>query len=134
MKNKIVNINEFKETLKNFGIVEPEPLSDTEMEDLQKKYYGDPDKVGYKQLNGSDTINYADVVRIIFDEKCINKMYIEEYDDLPTFDDVLNIAKENGYKNGVILLIAENPLHGEIYEYGNYGHVWVEHGVTKGHS
>lgn len=33
-----------------------------------------------------------------------------------------------------ITVIAERPLHGIIYEYGNYGDFWMEHGKTIGYA
>lgn len=54
-----------------------------------------------------------------------------------TFAEVMNIAKKNGYdpkKDKIIILLAESPLSGKVFQYGNYGDFWVEHGTTKGYA
>lgn len=33
-----------------------------------------------------------------------------------------------------ITIIVESGLYGTIYQYGNYGPTWVEHGTTKGYA
>ena len=59
------------------------------------------------------------------DERCLDY----------TFDELLIVAKENGYTDGdTILVIAESPLNGKIYRYGNYGPFWVETGETRGYA
>ena len=88
-------------------------------------------------INGTEELlALYDFMQIIFDDKCIALCRIYEYGDKPfTFDDVLNIAKENGYKVGVITLICESPLQGIIYQYGNcHDGKWYEHGTTVGYA
>lgn len=90
------------------------------------------------KLQGSDKIGYADSVYIIFEGKCV-KIFLG-YDQCLnyTFDDIMKRAFENGYKNkdedGTILLIAESPLSGKVYRYGNYGDFWTEIGTTTGYA
>ncbi|WP_394917044.1 hypothetical protein [uncultured Robinsoniella sp.] len=83
------------------------------------------------QLNNS--IGYADHLKIIFGEKCIHKILRSDRCLNITFQEVLHTAKENGFREGVILLIAENPFSGKIYRYGNDGACWEEHGTTRGY-
>lgn len=85
-------------------------------------------------LKNTDSIGIANVIRIIFNDKCITKYITEDKCMDFTFNEVLDIAKENTYKTGLIILIAESPLHGKIYEYGNYGDYWVKHGSTRGYA
>lgn len=65
-------------------------------------------------------------VKIIFDDK-----YIKLFNDIEpdyenncmkglTLEDCLNIARKNGYTMGVILVISESYMTGDIYRYGNY--------------
>ena len=32
----------------------------------------------------------------------------------------------------LITVIAEDPLYGDVWQYGNYGPEWVHHGITRG--
>lgn len=88
----------------------------------------------HTKIGENDSIGYSDVLKIIFDQHYVihfvdNKRLLKV-----TFADVLEIAKTNGYKNGVITLIAESPLNGRVYLYGNYGPFWVEYGSTNGYA
>lgn len=82
----------------------------------------------------NDSIGYADILKIVFDQHCITHFVDDKRLLKVTFADVLEIAKTNGYKNGVITLIAESPLNGRVYLYGNYGPFWAECGSTNGYA
>lgn len=84
------------------------------------------------EIKESDSIGNADILKIIFGNKCVTKVLSSEEE--PTFAEVREIAVKNGYSSGVIILIAESPLEGEVFEYGNYGEFWVEHGKTRGYA
>lgn len=85
-------------------------------------------------IKNTDSIGYANLLKIIFNNKCINMILSDESSLNYTFTDVLNEAYKNGYYEGVITLIAESPLDGKVYEYGNYGLYWVRHGETRGYA
>lgn len=54
-----------------------------------------------------------------------------------TLDDCLSIAKKDfGFKygDGIIIVISELGLSGEVYMYGNNGEAWVKHGTTQGYA
>ena len=56
-----------------------------------------------------------------------------EDDTMLTLDKCLEIAKEEGYTNGIVLVIAESYLDGKIYRYGNYSDdAWYEVGTMAG--
>ena len=60
-------------------------------------------------------------IKIIFDDKYIHLYNNFEYNDHAyTLESCLNIAKENGYTIGTILVISESYMTGDIYRYGNY--------------
>ena len=88
----------------------------------------------HTKIGENDSIGYADILKIVFDQHCITHVVDDERLLKVTFADVLKIAKTNGYKNGVITLIAESPLNGRVYLYGNYGPFWVECGSTNGYA
>lgn len=86
------------------------------------------------KINSKNSIGYADYLKIIFADKCID-VFLEDERCLDyTFDEVIQEAKQKGWEDGTILLIAESPLAGKIYQYGNYGSYWVEHGTTSGYA
>ena len=87
-----------------------------------------------KQIKLEDEIGYADGIKIIFADKCVNVFLDNERCADYTFGEVMKVAKRSGWKDGTILLIAESPLSGKIYQYGNYGDFWVEWGTTKGYA
>lgn len=87
------------------------------------------------EIKDSDSIGSADSIKIIFGGKCIESYLGNERSLNFTFSEVMKIALENGYeREDTILLIAESPLSGDIYQYGNYGEYWVEHGSTRGYA
>ncbi len=52
-----------------------------------------------------------------------------------TFGEILDICQKNGYAGGWITVIAENPLSGLVYRYGNHGEgIWEKVGVTMGYA
>lgn len=92
----------------------------------------------YEKIKGSDRIPFKyDTLKIIFNDKCIERYLFYEYgEEGYSFNDIVKIAKENGYKEneGVILLIAETTLSGTIYIYGNIKDTWYEYGSTMGYA
>ncbi|WMC91245.1 hypothetical protein [Kineothrix sp. MB12-C1] len=85
-------------------------------------------------IKDTDIIGYADLIKIIFGDKCIEEFLVGRECDY-TFAEVMQTAKENGYdESGIITLIAESPLAGKVFQYGNYGKYWVEHGGTIGYA
>ena len=89
------------------------------------------------KIKGTDII-WADILMVVFDDKCVKLYCGDPRLDHPacyTFDDIIKVAKDNGYVSGSILLIAESPLTGHIYQYGNYEpDQWYEHGKTMGYA
>lgn len=72
-----------------------------------------------KTLISLDTpLGYVDILTIAFDDKA-KMICIFEDEEEKTFQFVLDMAKEMGYKKGVINIIAEQPLKGYVYRYGN---------------
>lgn len=59
------------------------------------------------------------------------------HEQLLTFDEVVQIAKDNGFTEGTFELIAETPLEGTIYQYANCYDgepFWSEYGKTRGYA
>lgn len=71
------------------------------------------------QVDENMDIN-GDYVHIVFGDKCISKIYSWEMEEIFTLKTAFDIAVENGYKNGTILVINETGLSGQIYRYNNY--------------
>ncbi len=46
----------------------------------------------------------------------------------------LPLNKVRIYKGEPVTVIAETPLHGEIYKYGNHGGFWEQIGTTCGYA
>lgn len=96
------------------------------------------------KINGLDEI-WGDSVHIILtnpekdDGKgiVITKHISDEYGESMTFDDVLQIATENGFSKGTFLIMVENPLRGTMYQYANCYDCepfWSEYGTTQGYA
>lgn len=86
------------------------------------------------RIKGTDVV-MADIIKIIFSNKCITKYVCPEYGDKwPTFDDIKKIAEEKGFEGGCITVIADNALSGKVYIYGNYGEEWWQYGETRGYA
>ena len=96
-----------------------------------------------KKINGTDKI-WGDSVHIILptqkvEEKgiVITKYISCEYGESMTYNDALQIAKENGFIEGTFLIMVESPLRGIIYQYANCyecAPFWSEYGTTQGYA
>lgn len=86
------------------------------------------------EIKPEDSIGYADWIKIIFADKCIEVFLGNDRCLNYTFDEAMQEAKQNGWNDEIILLIAESPLEGKIYQYGNSGDCWAEHGTTMGYA
>ena len=89
----------------------------------------------FKTLEMNDTALSDGIVTIVFDDKCIEKVIDAEYDAYLDFQQILDIAKNNGYAEGVILLICEDAFKGYVYKYDNYcDSKWYRVGITCGYA
>lgn len=98
-----------------------------------------------KEIKNTDVL-FGDVFYIIVpnddgtDNKkgvVITKYVCQEYDENMTFNDVLSVAKENGFSEGTFIVIAESPREGIIYQYANCYEgepYWSEYGTTQGYA
>lgn len=71
----------------------------------------------------------------IFSEDC---NYYERFcgneDEEFTLRDCFNLAVKNGFTKGVITVLAERPLDGTVYRYGNHGDCWECIGKLVGYA
>lgn len=84
-------------------------------------------------INGEQSDKTGEVSNGVVVTRFISK----EYGESMTFNDVLVLAKENGFKKGIFLLIIENPSNGIIYQYANCYDCepyWSEYGITIGYA
>lgn len=71
-----------------------------------------------KKISLDTSLGYVELLTIAFDDKA-KTICIFEDEEEKTFQFILDVAKEMGYKKGVINIIAEQPLKGYVYRYGN---------------
>lgn len=97
-------------------------------------------------IKGTDTISYLydyitvywynyDDEKEINEGKCLNWIVAIEFgEEMPTFNQIVEIAKEHGYDEKEMLhLVADSALSGKTYCYGNYSKEWLEYGETRGY-
>lgn len=109
-----------------------------------EKYIGSLESInaGKKERNSKifgleDELPDGDILLIIFDDKCVKKFIEDEYEKFEpwNFQDVLNTAKESGYKEGVITVIVEGCRNGHVYTFGNYDtEKFHQVGTTQGYA
>lgn len=92
-----------------------------------------------KKIEDSSAPLYFDIIKIIFEDYNGHKAlirYLDEYNyQRYSLDKVLKIAKQNGYIDGIITVLAENPTNGKVFTYGNYlDGKWWETGVLDGYA
>ena len=61
------------------------------------------------------------------------RIYVQDEDSL-TLKDCYNLAVKNGFTKGIITVLAERPLSGDVYRYGNYGDYWTRIGRLAGYA
>lgn len=97
------------------------------------------DKVGRKQ-DPKEKI-WIDSIKVLFrpnykedDLVAFEIFKCFEYGEDPLcLDEIIDMAKEKGYKEGTILVIAESYTYGYIWRYNNYSEQeWVLVGTTQG--
>ena len=97
----------------------------------------------HKVVNGDEIGLYDGIITIICGDATegktprIKKLYPtalgSPYDKPVTLNECLKIIEFDG--EGVVTVIFEEALRGEIYEYGNYSpECWVRHGTTVGYA
>lgn len=73
------------------------------------------------------------VAEIKHDEMYAIRLY--NYDSEITLEDIKTMCVAEGYKEGLITVIIENPFEGIMYEFGNYNDdMWHIHGITRGYA
>ena len=65
------------------------------------------------------------------DELCIAEIITVEEEPI-TLHDIENIVKKKFNSCSLITVLAEEPLGGVIYKYGNHGDFWEEAGTLAG--
>ena len=85
-------------------------------------------------LDGNyNILSSMSMIHIIFEEKCVNIIPPEEQKRL-TLNDCYIIAGLNGYTKGVITVMEEGPLKGQVYRYANHGPYWEKIGSLVGYA
>lgn len=144
-------VKEFAEKLKGISIRLYDDRSENYIEavgvcaidNLIKESYGDEMSQGEPAQGATvdgDKVAFCNgIITIICDDTTegnsqrVKKLYYSLYDKAVTLNDCLKIIEFDG--EGTVMVIFEEPLHGEIYEYGNYAEkCWVKYGTTKGYA
>lgn len=61
-----------------------------------------------------------------------SKLCMEQLITDPSLDYCL--ANISVHKDETVIVIAESPLHGEVYRYGNHGEYWEQIGTVCGYA
>ena len=85
--------------------------------------------------NMTDVALSDGIATIVFGDTAITKYINSEYDMELNFITALELAEGYGYKNGVIIMICEEPRKGVVYKYNNYHDGrWHQVGTTCGYA
>ena len=81
-----------------------------------------------QKITNPDEIQIYDLITIIYND----------YDGKPTVEEFISSDTTLGdidiHKAKSIIVIAENPLHGKVYRYGNHGEYWEQIGTSCGYA
>lgn len=81
-----------------------------------------------KKITNPNEIQIYDLITIIYND----------YDGKPTIEEIISNDMTLGdidiHKAKGIIVIAESPLHGEVYRYGNQGDFWERIGEVCGYA
>ena len=97
------------------------------------KIIDNPEEIYFSELGGADVtvIFYMDNEKAIFNDLEWKSV---ESDCILTLD-MIRKQVEDKYGKNLILVIAEYPLRGEVFRYGNYeDNLWVRIGETCGYA
>jgi hypothetical protein len=82
----------------------------------------------------SEKIIWDAYLTIIGNNKLINTCDIEKNDPESGVSFIKLDDIRKAYPKGVLTVIAEHPLRGEIYQIGNSNENWTLHGITLGYA
>lgn len=91
----------------------------------------------FKNCDENTDLSGMTVIDIFSDDCNCNCYYARFYgneDEEFTLRDCFNLAVEHGFTKGVITVLAERPLDGTVYRYGNHGDYWECIGKTVGYA
>lgn len=81
-----------------------------------------------KKITNPNEIQIYDLITIVY----------TDYDGKPIAEEIISNDMTLGdidiHKAKSIIVIAESPLHGEIYRYGNSSDYWEQIGTTCGYA
>lgn len=87
------------------------------------------------KVDGNEVGTYDGFVYIISEYKYKKIIIVADGTEDDRFLSLNDCLKEIDYDGfGVVLVILEDALRGKIYQYGNYGAEWYEHGETRGYA
>ena len=86
------------------------------------------------KVDGNEVGTYDGFVYIIGENKYKKFILVAEGTEDDRFLSLNDCLKEIDYDGGVVLVIFENACSGKIFQYGNYGAEWYEHGETRGYA
>lgn len=87
------------------------------------------------KVDGNEVGTYDGFVYIISENKYKKIIMVANGTEDDRFLSLNDCLKEIDYDGfGVVLVILEDALSGKIYQYGNHGAEWYEHGETRGYA
>ena len=85
------------------------------------------------RVDGSKKI-YDGIIRIICGDSAKTIMLTAEGTEEDSFISLNDCLSLIDYEEGVCIVIVDDALSGEIYQYGNYGPFWTTYGTTQGYA
>ena len=92
-----------------------------------------PEQVWFSFLGGDD------LTVIIHNDEGKKQLFFPVWQPTDNGDEMITLdsirRQTEGIRGGMtIMVIAESPLNGYIYRYGNYGEFWVQIGEVSGYA
>jgi len=86
-----------------------------------------------KKIKDPDMPLLADKIQVLTETSFV-EMNISETATISLSRIVKILKEEHGDRSYRITVIAESPLEGVIYKFGNHGDYWEVHGYTQGYA
>lgn len=103
------------------------------------RHYGYKEQIQHPEQGLFSFLGGDDITVIIHKDIGEKQLFSPDWQPCDNGDEMLTLdyirkQVEDIHGRTIIMVIAENPLNGYVYRYGNYGDFWVQIGSVRGYA
>ncbi|MCO7172534.1 hypothetical protein NIA70_10250 [[Clostridium] scindens] len=103
------------------------------------RHYGYLEQIRHPEREWFSFLGGDDLTVIIHKDAGEKQLFFPDWQSCDNGDGMLTLDSirkqvEDIHGRTIIVVMAENPLNGYVYRYGNYGDFWVQIGSVRGYA